>query len=373
MTGPNWPSSGEIDIIEGVNTGSQNQMTMHTSDGCSLAGSDCEGNTGCPVIGGGSSSYGSGLNSANGGMYAMEWTSSQISIWFFSHGSEPGDINSANPNPSNWGTPTGSFAGGSGCDIDSHFMNNNIIFDTTFCGDWAGNVWSSDGTCSALASTCQDYVQNNPNAFQDAYWAINSLKVYTQDGATTQFDSVASSTVMSSVSIAVPTSSPAAISSAVSSEISSSVASSSTTPSSASIVKSTPSAAPFPSGNATIIAQPTASAAPFPSANSSTSTNTTHVRPSQGLASESSPTGVANVTIGEPGTINNPGPANPSIVSPAEASVVAATQTSTEAGQPSIHGGFHHRHPPGFGPKSKRVSRVARHLQEHARNAHGHS
>lgn len=36
MVGPNWPSSGEIDIIEGVNDAAQNQMTLHTSPGCTV-------------------------------------------------------------------------------------------------------------------------------------------------------------------------------------------------------------------------------------------------------------------------------------------------------------------------------------------------
>ena len=34
--GPNWPVGGEIDIIEGVNDYTNNQTTIHTSDGCSL-------------------------------------------------------------------------------------------------------------------------------------------------------------------------------------------------------------------------------------------------------------------------------------------------------------------------------------------------
>ena len=57
------------------------------------------------------------------------------------------------------------------------------VFDTTFCGDWAGVVWSSSAQCAALASTCNDYVQNNPGAFADMYWLINGLKVYQTDGA----------------------------------------------------------------------------------------------------------------------------------------------------------------------------------------------
>jgi hypothetical protein len=29
--GPNWPNSGEIDIIEGVNSGTKDKMSLHTS------------------------------------------------------------------------------------------------------------------------------------------------------------------------------------------------------------------------------------------------------------------------------------------------------------------------------------------------------
>lgn len=50
-------------------------------------------------------------------------------------------------------------------------------------GDWAGQVFSDDSTCSALASSCEDYVQNNPQAFAESYWAVNSLKVYSEDGS----------------------------------------------------------------------------------------------------------------------------------------------------------------------------------------------
>ncbi|KAL8640477.1 MAG: hypothetical protein Q9228_002604 [Teloschistes exilis] len=183
MTGPNWPNGGEIDIIEGVNTGNQNQMTMHTSGGCSLAGNNCQGSLGCPIKPTQSNNYGTGMNNAGGGVYAMEWTSSVINIWYFprDHGL-PSDSLGPNPDPSRWGPATASFAGGAGCEIDQHFQNNNIIFDTTFCGDWAGGVWGQDGTCAALAGSCQDYVQNHPEAFADAYWTVNSLKIYEDNG-----------------------------------------------------------------------------------------------------------------------------------------------------------------------------------------------
>lgn len=55
------------------------------------------------------------------------------------------------------------------------------MFDITFCGSWAGDVWAS-GSCASKSSSCISYVQNNPSAFTETYWSVNSLKVY-QDGS----------------------------------------------------------------------------------------------------------------------------------------------------------------------------------------------
>ena len=185
MVGPNWPYQGEIDILEGVNAQSSNQMTMHTGTGCSLAGSDCQGSLGCHIKPEKTSNnnYGTNLNNGEGGVYAVEWTSEKIDIWFFPrHSGLPWDSLGPNPNPAAWGPATASFVGGSGCNIDSHFKDHHIVFDTTFCGDWAGSVWGQDSTCSALGGSCQAYVQNHPEAFADSYWTVNSLKVYQDNG-----------------------------------------------------------------------------------------------------------------------------------------------------------------------------------------------
>jgi hypothetical protein len=188
---PNWPASGEIDVIEGVNDQSTDSITLHTAAGCtvsnanSLAGTvtletncnDNNANTGCGVSTSSTAGYGTGFNAIGGGVYAMQWASSGIYVWFFERGSIPGDISDGSPDTSGWGTPTASFSG-SGCDFETYFENNNIVFDTTFCGSWAGSVWDSQGSCGSLADTCQDYVAGNPGAFVDAYWLINSVKVY---------------------------------------------------------------------------------------------------------------------------------------------------------------------------------------------------
>lgn len=177
-TGPDWPNHGEIDIIEGVNVQSTNSMTLHTNAGCSINQHSCEGHDGCGLQTAGPNSYGSDFNAQRGGVYAMEWTSDAINMWFFPRGTDTANALSDSPDPSSWGKPTAGFQGGSDCSIDDHFKDHNLVFDTTFCGDWAGQVWGQDPICSAKAPTCQDFVRDNPAEYKDAFWAINSLKVF---------------------------------------------------------------------------------------------------------------------------------------------------------------------------------------------------
>ena len=260
-----WPAKGEIDIIEGVNTYAQNSVSLHTTAGCAVANasapaagataaangsknsstaaafsglmttSDCnvkaahqDQNVGCsikaPATSGASPharrdvafpSYGTGFNQAGGGVYAMEWTSAAISVWFFARNATgtPADLaraigrpsatttttnasSAANAttalDPAAWGTPMARFAG-AGCDLDAHFADLRLVFDTTFCGQWADRQWDAD-SCAAKtgAASCTDYVANNPQAFAEAYWEIASLKWFEQAaGATPKNASVA--------------------------------------------------------------------------------------------------------------------------------------------------------------------------------------
>jgi len=215
MFGPNWPNSGEVDIIEGVNSQTSNSVTLHTAPGCSMSStggaapatklvtSNCQGTQGCTQDTGASNNYGAGFNAAGGGVYALEWTDEAIKVWFFPRGSSlatqlsssPGSSSSgssssntissrdsldssAAPDPSTFGTPLASFLSTDNCSIQQHFANQNLVFNTGFCGDWAGEVWSSDETCSALADTCEEYVGANPEAFAQAYWLANGVRVY---------------------------------------------------------------------------------------------------------------------------------------------------------------------------------------------------
>ncbi|KAK0328260.1 hypothetical protein LTR54_001947 [Friedmanniomyces endolithicus] len=217
-----WPANGEIDIIECTNNLPNNLMALHTAEtpDCTVAGADQSGTlltakcaaaggyTGCGVSATKPNNIGTPFNQASGGVYAMEWTSTAIRIWFFSRDEVPASMieaNDAGPDPNAFGVPVANFQGS--CEIDAHFFNHSIVFDTTFCGSYAGNTWQGDG-CPLLDPTngwqsCDDFVATNPQAFVDAYWEVNYLKVY-QTAAGTQ---TTSSSSLSSVTPAIRTSS----------------------------------------------------------------------------------------------------------------------------------------------------------------------
>jgi len=224
--GPNWPAGGEIDIIEGVHTQATNDITLHTSPGCSISNNgafsgsistdNCyiyadgqTANAGCQIQTGNTATYGSGFNAVGGGVYAMEWTAEAISVYFFQRGSIPSDISSGSPNPDGWGEPIAQFQGS--CDIPSFFTDNQLVFDNTFCGDWAGATWGSSGCASDQYPTCESFVANNPSAFQESFWQINGLQVYSQtSGDSSPAPSSTSSAESSTTSAPVWTSSAAA-------------------------------------------------------------------------------------------------------------------------------------------------------------------
>lgn len=187
-------SSGEIDIIEGVNSQTSNSMTLHTKPGCSINSQgkftgqvktpNCDinapgqgMNVGCGISAADSTTYGDGFNNAGGGVYATEWTAEAITIHHWQRSAIPADVQSGNPDPATWGPPLAVF---SGCNFPQVIRNQSIIFDTTFCGQWAGqqSVWESDAVCSKKAATCNDYVKNNPADFAQAFWQVNSVKIY---------------------------------------------------------------------------------------------------------------------------------------------------------------------------------------------------
>ncbi|KAF9220689.1 glycoside hydrolase family 16 protein [Gyrodon lividus] len=191
-----WPDSGEVDIVEGANNVIPNQSTLHTSPNCTIPTSgvnqlgttihaDCDAtvdyNEGCAVqLTEDDNSFGPNFNQHGGGWYAMERTDNYISVWFWERGdiSAPWDIVSGahTVHTKHWGTPAAHFPN-TNCNLADHFGPNNIIINLTFCGDWAGN--SALYNASGCPFTCVDYVNNNPAAFANAYFAFSSINIYT--------------------------------------------------------------------------------------------------------------------------------------------------------------------------------------------------
>ncbi|KAH9165476.1 concanavalin A-like lectin/glucanase domain-containing protein [Lactarius sanguifluus] len=167
-----WPNGGEIDIIEGVNLNTHNQATLHTTPNCTMsprltADSNCDTaanfNAGCGVIFTdplpSCTSYGAPFNRAGGGYFVMYKGRDSVKVWFYPRvGYVPKVIRdgakAVRPDIT-WGLPAANFP----------------FFSPPFDG-----VWPTSG-CGT--GTCPDFVNNNPSAFAEAYWEINSLRVYT--------------------------------------------------------------------------------------------------------------------------------------------------------------------------------------------------
>jgi len=179
--GPNWPSGGEIDIVEQVNTATQNQMTLHTGAGCTLSQpmnatgnvlvDNCDvnatGNSGCGVQEKSTESWGAPFAANGGGVFATIFAEDGISIWFFPRHQIPDDIAGGQPNPEGWPLPSSRWEADS-CDIGRFFADQSIVVDITLCGDWAGAVTSD---CSAIVA--------DPSNYRNAYFEFQYVKVYT--------------------------------------------------------------------------------------------------------------------------------------------------------------------------------------------------
>lgn len=116
MVGPNWPAEGEIDIIEGVNLKTNNQLTLHTNNtqcttnnvsSSSITSSfgrrECTSppsiGTGCGYLDFDQAAFGSGFNANGGGVFAVLMDLSGIKIWRFQRPNMPPDIPALKPNP----------------------------------------------------------------------------------------------------------------------------------------------------------------------------------------------------------------------------------------------------------------------------------
>jgi len=107
-------------------------------------------------------------------------------MWFWSRPDIPAAIANATANssmdPTTWGTPTASYPTNSSCNITEYFKPQQLIFDITLCGDWAGVPGIYDSQCynAGPTHTCYyDNVVGNGSNYDNAYFEVNYVRTYT--------------------------------------------------------------------------------------------------------------------------------------------------------------------------------------------------
>jgi len=187
----NWPSGGEIDTFEGVNMVHNSQSSLHTDPGCTAVNAvqtstlvnstDCSfktnSNEGCFVEDPDPNSYGAAFAAAGGGVFVTEYAETGISIWFFSRSNVPSSLqgNASSIDTSTLGKPVSNYPSGH-CNIDQFFRAQNLIFDITLCGDFAGDAQVFAQTCSGICYN--DYVIGSPSNYDNAYFEVQSVRVF---------------------------------------------------------------------------------------------------------------------------------------------------------------------------------------------------
>ncbi|EPS94588.1 hypothetical protein FOMPIDRAFT_58348 [Fomitopsis schrenkii] len=218
--GENWPAGGEIDIMEGINGMTENQMALHTNEGCSstsgasytgtIGATNCNATSGCQFSETNQDSYGPGFAASGGGVFATLFDDTQIAIWFWPRSSVPASVSSATSSVdiSEWGTPSANYTS-SACDIGTSFAPQQLVLDITLCGDWAGvaSIYTETGCAisgggAGNASSC--YLQNvinsgNTTALATAYFEINYIKAFNRNGTVLGAGGATSSVDASSV------------------------------------------------------------------------------------------------------------------------------------------------------------------------------
>jgi len=201
--GLQWPIGGEIDIVETVNLMAQNQMAVHAQNGCTKAtnsqqtgtnGSpNCTDGAGCTVLETNRNSVGAAFANAQGGVWATQFDVSGIFIWFWNRANLPSNLQNPGStiDTSGWGAPSAAYPS-STCNISNYFTPQKLVLDVTLCGDWAGVPSIYNATCSG-GTTGLCYTDNVIGAgsprYDNAYFQINYVRVYTVDAITSSVSS----------------------------------------------------------------------------------------------------------------------------------------------------------------------------------------
>ncbi|AXA52072.1 glycoside hydrolase family 16 protein [Malassezia restricta] len=199
---PLWPKGGEIDMLENANDQyPYNLAAVHVNTSCAVTNPEQTGTTvfdqcnayandssGCRIAMNGTdagATWGHKLNEKGGGTVAMQRDFSEggkgIRMWFWENCMEPSELKKPGESvdPDSWGTPAADF-GLTQC--ADQFDNHNIIFDITLCGDWAEETYT-ETSCPSNYKSCGYQVGNLGNTFENAFWDVKGLYIYTPDAS----------------------------------------------------------------------------------------------------------------------------------------------------------------------------------------------
>ncbi|KAF2186909.1 glycoside hydrolase family 16 protein, partial [Zopfia rhizophila CBS 207.26] len=191
-----WPEDGEIDVIEGSNDGTRNVAALHAAGDCIVPGDVSQTaiwkNTDCNANHRRMRDDIPGYSLMQLEVYTMEWTRESIKIWFFPSALIPYSLtfpssyypSYSHTDLSTWAPPSASFSGPYSFSFGDKFFNHTIVIDITFCGGWAGGSYGKTiPICPKLEGasaqdSCKTFVENNRQAFVEAYWGIRSHRVW---------------------------------------------------------------------------------------------------------------------------------------------------------------------------------------------------
>lgn len=279
-----WPTGGEIDIIEGTNDQGNNQYTVHTTTSCKipkknnddLSGNneaysgearalDCSPVAGCSIDGGEAHTFGPGMNAAGGGFLLTRIKQTAgVSMWWFPRDKGIPQVlldGKDEIDEKELGQRIAHFPASDQCDLDKSLTEQQLIFNLAMCGGWCASRYPGAAQCQQKypGKQWEDIIYDHPEEFNDAYWLINSLKVYQPCD---ECGSGAGEVPPPASSSAQASPSPSAESSSAAPAPSPSAESSSAAPAPSSSTEQAPSPSPSPSTESSSEAQPTPSEQP---------------------------------------------------------------------------------------------------------------
>lgn len=188
-----WPGGGEIDIIEGINMLTHNQMALHTTPRCfqdinpgqtgqTIQG-DCSTPQGCLVAENRPNSWGASFAQAGGGVWALQIEVAGIFVWYWSRPDVPENIITTNStsimDTTIWGLPSASYPA-SACNISEFFTPQQLVLLISLCGTWAGvpNIYASTCHTPTMSCVADNIIGPGSPTYDNAFWEISWIRTY---------------------------------------------------------------------------------------------------------------------------------------------------------------------------------------------------